>query len=177
MHHPKQITLTLPTALLGQAETLAQQLGISHDQLMAQALQQWLDTQQAANEASQQVINQRVINQGDIYWVAHENPNDPTTAIPHPYVIVQENLFNHSRIHTVIACALTSNIHRTSDTPGNILLDVGEGNLPKQSVVEVSKISSIEKSRLGDYVGRLSEERMSQIWKGMQFLYTSFQNR
>lgn len=173
MHNTTQITVTLPQPLLEQAEALAQQLGIRQDQLITHALQHLVDQQQITQADS----NRRVINQGDIYWVTHENPNDPQNAIPHPYVVVQENLFNHSRISTVIACALTSNIRRTSDTPGNILLDVGEGNLPKQSVVEISKVSSIEKSRLGDYVGRLSEARMAQIWQGMRFLYTSFLNR
>lgn len=174
MPAPSQITITISPDIRDKVESLAQQRGISHDQLVAHALQQWLDTQQ---DSPTTPSTPRVINQGDIYWVDHENPNDPQSAIPHPFVIVQENLFNHSRVSTVIVCALTSNIRRISDTPGNILLDAGEGNLPKQSVVEVSKISSIEKSRLGDYIGTLSDERIQQIRKGMRFLYESFLNR
>lgn len=114
-----------------------------------------------------------VINRGDIYWVQLEDLDDLEKGIPHPYVIVQDNLFNHSRIHTVVACALTSNIKRV-DLPGNVLLDKGEANLPRQSVVEVSKVSSIEKTRLGDYIGSLSEQRVNQILAGMKFLQTSF---
>lgn len=71
-----------------------------------------------------------MINQGDIYWVK-------VGDIPHPHVVVQDDLFNHSRVDTIIVCALTSNLQRVS-RPGNVLLDVGEGDLPKQSVVEVS---------------------------------------
>jgi mRNA interferase MazF len=112
----------------------------------------------------------RVINQGDIYWVAMEEGGEAPSAIPHPYVVVQENVFNHSRIHTVVVCALTSNLRRTSDTPGNLLLAAGEGNLPKQSVVEVSEISSIEKAQLGEYIGSLGPERVEQILAGMRFL-------
>lgn len=117
------------------------------------------------------------INQGDIYWVMAEDPDGPEAAIPHPYVVVQENLFNHSRIHTVVVCALTSNIRRVSDTPGNVLLEAGEANLPKQSVVEVSKVSSIEKAQLGEYIGTLSEQRVQQILAGMRFLQLSYFNR
>lgn len=114
-----------------------------------------------------------IINQGDIYWVQLDNLNELEPDIPHPYVVIQENVFNHSRITTVVACALTSNIRRVNDTPGNILLDVGEGNLPKQSVVEVSKISTVNKAQLGEYIGSLSEQRVNQILTGLRFLQKS----
>lgn len=114
-----------------------------------------------------------VINQGDIYWLQLEDSDGLEAGIPHPYVVVQDNVFNHSRIHTVVVCAMTSNIKRVN-TPGNILLEAGEANLPRQSVVEVSKVSSVEKTQLGEYIGSLSEERIHQILAGMRFLQKSF---
>ncbi|MBA3870128.1 MAG: type II toxin-antitoxin system PemK/MazF family toxin [Anaerolineae bacterium] len=117
-----------------------------------------------------------VINQGDIYWIELDDKNDSEPRIPHPHVVVQDNLFNHSRLHTVVACALTSNIKRAS-IPGNLLLEDGEANLPKQSVVEVSKVSTVDKSQLGDYIGSLSEQRITQILAGMRFLQASFFGR
>jgi len=108
----------------------------------------------------------RMIHQGDIYWIK-------VGVIPHPHVVVQDDLFNHSRIETVVVCALTSNLQRVS-RPGNVLLDVGEGDLPKQSVVEVSKVSSVQKSALGDYIGALSQKRVEQILSGMRFLQTTY---
>jgi mRNA interferase MazF len=117
------------------------------------------------------------INQGDIYWVLLEDPDELEPGIPHPHVVVQEDVFNHSRIHTVVACALTTNLKRAS-LPGNILLEAGEGgNLPKQSIVEVSKVSSVEKARLGDYIGTLSEQRVQQILAALRFLQASFLTR
>jgi len=94
----------------------------------------------------------------------------------HPHVVVQEDVFNHSRITTVVVCALTSNLHRATE-PGNVLLDVGEGDLPKQSVVVVSQISSIDKAQLGDRVGTLSEARVDQILSGLRFQQRSFFRR
>jgi mRNA interferase MazF len=88
-------------------------------------------------------------------------------------VVVQDDVFNHSRITTVIVCALTSNLHRANE-PGNVLLDVGEGNLPEQSVVVVSQISSVDKARLGDRIGALSSERVEQILAGLRFQQASF---
>jgi mRNA interferase MazF len=121
--------------------------------------------------------DKRVINQGDIYWITRAHEGEEEHAIPHPYVVVQDNVFNHSRVHTVVVCALTSNLRRTSDTPGNVLLEDGEANLPKPSVVEVSKVSSVEKAQLGAYIGTLSEARVHQILAGLRFLQASFPQR
>lgn len=110
-----------------------------------------------------------MINQGDIYWIALE----AESAIPHPYVIVQDNLFNHSRIHTVVVCQLTTNLNRIN-LPGNVLLEAGEANLPKQSLVEVAKIVSVDKTRLGDYIGTLSPQRVEQVLAGLRFIQTAF---
>jgi mRNA interferase MazF len=114
-----------------------------------------------------------VINQGDIYWVQAVIDSKSEPAIPHPYVVIQDNILNHSRLTTVVACPLTSNIQRVS-IPGNVLLEAGEANLPRPSVVEVSKVSTLEKSQLGDYIGTLDERRISQILAGMRFVQTSF---
>jgi len=107
-----------------------------------------------------------IINQGDIYWVPLGR-SEPDHI--HPHVVVQDNVINRSRVNTVVVCALTTNIKRAK-APGNVLLDVGEANLPKQSVVVVSQVSSVDKSQLGEYIGSLSKERIDQILAGMQFV-------
>lgn len=110
----------------------------------------------------------RVINQGDIYWVPLETPGlEP--SVTHPHVVIQDNVINRSRIQSVVVCALTSNRNR-ANLPGNVLLEVGEANLPRQSVVEVSKVSAVDKAQLGEYIGSLSEQRVKQILAGMKFL-------
>jgi mRNA interferase MazF len=91
-------------------------------------------------------------------------------------VVVQDDVFNHSRITTVVVCALTSNLNRANE-PGNVLLEVGEGNLPKQSVVVVSQISSVDKARLGERIGSLSDTRVEQILAGLRFQQASFFER
>jgi mRNA interferase MazF len=110
-----------------------------------------------------------VINQGDIFWIKLDEPDGSEPDYAHPYVVVQENIFNHSRIDSLVVCALTSNI-KQAKAPGNVLLDLGEASLQKQSVVVVSKISVVEKSRLGEYIGSLTRERIDQILAGIRFL-------
>lgn len=109
------------------------------------------------------------INQGDIYWIHLDEPAGSDPDYSHPYVVVQEDIFNHSRINTLVVCALTSNLKQAS-LPGNVLLNAGEGNLEKLSVVVVSKISAVEKTQLGEYIGSLDKERVCQILAGILFL-------
>ena len=104
------------------------------------------------------------VNQGDIYWVQLEEP-----SYIHPYVVIQDNVINHSRINTVVVCALTTNSKR-ANIPGNVLLEAGEANLPKQSIVVVSQVSTIEKAQLGEYIGSLTKQRIKHILAGMRFL-------
>jgi mRNA interferase MazF len=113
------------------------------------------------------------VQRGDVFWLASD---DTSEGLLHPHVVVQEDLFNDSRIATTIVCALTSNLHRANE-PGNVLLDPGEANLPKQSVVVVSQITSVEKACLRDKVGALSQERVEQILAGLRFQQRSFFQR
>jgi mRNA interferase MazF len=116
------------------------------------------------------------IDRGDVFWIGPDDARGPVPSYSHPHVVVQDDVFNHSRVATVIVCALTSNLHRANE-PGNVLLDVGEGNLPEQSVVVVSQISSVDKARLGERIGSLSEERVEQILAGLRFQQVSFFGR
>jgi len=110
-----------------------------------------------------------MVNQGDIYWVSLEEPSGPERAYPHPHVVIQDNVINRSRINTVVVCALTTNMKRAK-APGNVLLEPGEGNLARQSVVVVSQVSTIDKAQVGEYIGSLTQPRLDQILAGMQFV-------
>lgn len=116
------------------------------------------------------------IDRGDVFWLAPDDSRGPAPSYSHPHVVVQDDVFNHSRVTTVIVCALTTNLHRASE-PGNVLLEPGEGNLPKQSVVVVSQVSAVEKSRLGARIGALSDARVEQILAGLRFQQRSFFRR
>lgn len=111
------------------------------------------------------------INQGDIYWIKLDEPTATTPDYAHPYVVVQDDLFNHSRIDSLVVCALSTNL-KMAALPGNVLLEPGEANLEKPSVVVVSKISAAKKSQLGGYIGTLDGLRIKQILAGIRFLQT-----
>lgn len=72
-------------------------------------------------------------------------------------------------MNTVLVCALTTNASR-ANVPGNVLLYKGEANLPKQSVVVVSQMLTIDKSELRDKVGTLSKRRIDEILEGIKLI-------
>ena len=110
-----------------------------------------------------------VIRQGDVYWIELEEPSGSEPGYRHPHVVVQNEVFNASRMNTVVVCALTSNLQRAK-APGNVLLEQDEANIPKQSVVVVSQIFTVDKSQLDEYIGTLSRNRINQILAGIQLL-------
>ena len=110
-----------------------------------------------------------VIKQGDVYWIDFDEPTGSELGYRHPHVVIQNNIFNHSRIHTVVVCSLTSNLKR-SDSPGNVTLKKGEADLPKKSVVNISQIFTVNKSDLSEKIGTLSKQRIAQILDGIRLL-------
>jgi len=185
-----KVAISIPKALFERAETLAQQIQVTRSRLFELALENYINSDPARaslGEAtaaradlpgwaeSQGVPGQptgaahTAINQGDIYWVPLPGPDGTEPGYTHPHVVVQDNVLNRSRIHTVVVCGLTSNVKRAG-APGNVRLEAGEANLPRPSVVVVSQVSTVDKTQLGEYIGALDPARIDQILAGMRFV-------
>ena len=99
-----------------------------------------------------------MIRQGDVFRLHR-----------HPHVVVQNNVFNQSKIRTVVVCALTSNLQRAA-APGNVLLRRGEANLPKRSVANISQLFTVHRTQLSERIGTLSSQRVREILEGIVLL-------
>lgn len=115
----------------------------------------------------------RPILRGDVYWLAADPAQGSLPGHAHPHLVLQDDVFNRSRVDTVVVCALTTNLGRANE-PGNVLLEPGEGDLPKQSVLVVSQVSSVKKSQLGAFIGTLSAARVEQVMDGLRFQQRAF---
>lgn len=117
-----------------------------------------------------------IIHQGDVYWVrlSHEGAE---TDIPHPHVVIETGATDAGLCEgCVVVCALTTDVRKIS-IPGNILLSAGEADLPRPSIVEVSKILRLDTRQLGQYIGRLSEGRVDAIRAGRRFVQRAYFDR
>lgn len=110
-----------------------------------------------------------MIFRGDIWWANLPRPVGSEPGYLRPVLVLQIDKFNHSRISTVIAVSLTSNL-TLADAPGNVLLNEYESGLEKRSVVNVSQVSTIDKKFLGDFVGRISATKQQEVDAGVRMV-------
>ena len=111
-----------------------------------------------------------VIRQGEVYWLHFGAAESSAPAGRRPALVVQHDRFNRSAISTIVVVAITSNL-RLAAMPGNVRLRRGEAGLPHASVVNVSQIRTIDRTRLVDRVGGLGPSRMQDVLKGLALLF------
>lgn len=107
----------------------------------------------------------RDVRQGEIYWADAGEPEGSGPGYTRPVLVIQNDVFNASRIRTVVVCSLTHNL-RLGRARGNLTLAPGEAGLPEQSVVNVSQIFTLDKRDLQDLVGALDVARMREVLGG-----------
>ena len=111
-----------------------------------------------------------MIRQGEMYWLHFGAPEGSAPAGRRPALVVQHDRFNRSAISTTVVAAVTSNL-RLGAMPGNVRLQRGEAGLPRPSVVNISQLRTIDRSRLGERVGVLAPARLREVLKGLALLF------
>ncbi len=97
------------------------------------------------------------------------SPSGSEPGYRHPHIVIQNNVFNSSKINTVVVCSLTSNLSRAR-APGNVALRKGEANLPKKSVINISQIYTVNKTDLVEKIGQVSVTRFDEVLAGIKLL-------
>lgn len=108
-----------------------------------------------------------MVGRGHIWWVDLSEPLGSEPGYTRPVVIVQADAFNRSRVGTVMAVVLTSNL-RLAKAPGNVLLPANKTGLKKDSVANVSQIITVDKQALREETGELDDKTMQLIDDGMR---------
>jgi mRNA interferase MazF len=110
-----------------------------------------------------------VIQRGDIWWANLGMPEGSSPGYRRPVLILQSNDFNRSRIATVIAAVITSNLH-LAQAPGNVTLSKKASRLPRESVVNVSQVITVDKQFLEEKVSTISFRVMKQVDAGLRLI-------
>ncbi len=106
------------------------------------------------------------MTRGDIWWVDLGLPLGSEPGFERPVLIVQSDAFNESRIGTTIVVPFTTNLG-LAEAPGNVLVPAKETRLPKESVVAVSQVTTIDRARLLRYHSSLAGTRMREVEAGI----------
>ena len=84
-------------------------------------------------------------------------------------LVVQEDHFNQSNLATVIVLSLTSNL-RYQHFPSNVFLSKARSGLEKDSVINLTQLTTIDKSWLETHVSDLSASLMVQVEAGLRLV-------
>ena len=107
------------------------------------------------------------MQRGEIWWATLPSPTASEPGFRRPLLIIQSDDFNRSRINTVIAVVITSNL-RLADAPGNVLLPKRNSGLPKKSGANVSQLITVDKSFLTEKAAALTPQKLREVEAGIR---------
>ncbi len=109
------------------------------------------------------------MRRGDIWWAALPDGSGSGPGFRRPVLVLQADSFTQSRIATVIVVVLSSNL-RLAAAPGNVFISATESGLPKDSVINVSQLITIDKTMLEEYVGHLAPPTLVAVEDGIRLV-------
>ncbi len=110
-----------------------------------------------------------VIDRGSIWWADLGEPRGSEPGYRRPLLVIQADAFNRSRIQTVIAAVLTTNL-RLVDAPGNVLVPATTSGLRRDSVANVSQLITVNREDLQERSGQLDAETMRRVNAGLRLV-------
>lgn len=110
-----------------------------------------------------------VVERGQIWTADLGEPDGSEPGYKRPVLIVQADAFNRSRLHTVIAVVLSTNL-RLVDAPGNVLIPAKASGLKKDSVANVSQVITIDRDFLTELAGRVRGQFLKDVETGLRLI-------
>lgn len=108
-----------------------------------------------------------MIHRTDIHWADLGPAEGSRPAKRRPVLIIQSDPYNTSRLNTVLVAVITSNT-ALARMPGNVFIPATASGLPRDSVVNVTALATIDKSDLAGRVGQLPADLMYDVDQGLR---------
>jgi mRNA interferase MazF len=100
------------------------------------------------------------IKRGEIYWVDWNPARGSEQSGSRPALVIQNDVGNKYGLTTIVA-ALTTMMGKPY--PFMVKVTDKESGLPKDSMINLSQILTIDKTRLTDKCGELTEAKMAEV--------------
>jgi mRNA interferase MazF len=110
-----------------------------------------------------------MVRRGDIYYADLSPVIGSEQGGVRPVLVVQNDIGNKYS-PTVIVAAITSQINKAK-LPTHIEITAEEYGLPKDSVILLEQIRTIDKKRLKEKIGFLSSEMMKKVDEALQISF------
>ncbi|WP_308425944.1 type II toxin-antitoxin system PemK/MazF family toxin [Actinokineospora fastidiosa] len=108
-----------------------------------------------------------MIRRGGVHWADLGDAQGSRPAKRRPVLVVQADPYNRSRLATVLVAVITSNT-KLATAPGNVFLSAAATGLPRDSVVNVAAVVTLDKDDLGDAVATLPPSLMREVDAGLR---------
>lgn len=109
------------------------------------------------------------LQRGEIWWADLPEPRRSEPGFRRPVLVVQADAFNRSRIQTVIVAVVTSNL-ALGEAPGNVVLPARSSGLPRDSVVNVSQVLTLDREFLTVRAGVLPARLRTRVDAGLRLV-------
>jgi mRNA interferase MazF len=109
------------------------------------------------------------MTRGELWWVDYGIPYGSEPGYRRPVIILQNDIFNTSKINTTVVIPLSTNL-LLADVPGNIFISKKDSKLSKDSVILLSQIGVIDKERLIEKISKINNETLSKIETNVLFI-------
>lgn len=106
---------------------------------------------------------------GEIWWADLGIPHGSEPGFRRPVLIIQNDAFTRSNLRTVIVVPITSNLN-LAGAPGNVFLSKKQSGLSKDSVINISQVAVLDKSRIEQKVKKLSTEILKSVETGLRIV-------
>lgn len=106
---------------------------------------------------------------GEIYWVDLGQPSGSEPGLRRPAVVVQSDRFSRSGLATCLVAALSTNV-ALATMPGNVMVLAELSGLPRNSVVNVTQLATVDKRALQEIAGSLPPYVMGEISSGLRLV-------
>lgn len=106
------------------------------------------------------------MERGEIWWANLPEPDGSGPGGRRPVLVIQADPFNRSAIQTTVIAVITGQLSRAG-APANVLLTAKQSQLPRDSVVNVSQLFTLERSTLTERVSTLSGAVMRKVDQGL----------
>lgn len=108
-----------------------------------------------------------MIARGDLFWADLGEPKGSRPAKLRPVLVVQADPYNASGLATVVVAVVTSNTALAA-LPGNTFLPAEVTGLPRDSVVNVTALYTLNKTDLLERAGMVAGELLRQVDTGLR---------
>ena len=106
---------------------------------------------------------------GEIYWAELREPVGSEPGYRRPVLVVSADSFNRSGLNTVVAVGMSSNTD-LAEAPGNVELPANASGLRRDSVVNVSQVLTLDKTRIAGRAGAVDFPTMRRVESGLKLV-------